>query len=92
MRHNFEDVYSTVSFSRRIFDSAGRGYANYDILGGWMCGSPLYYDKLRRYGITSVQEALIERGNVYLILANQEVKERFHHALCNIHRLHTSSR
>ena len=72
----FEDVYSTVSFSRRIFDSTGRGYANYDILGGWMCGSPLYYDKLRRYGITSVQEALIERGNVYLILADQEVKER----------------
>lgn len=72
----FEDVYSTVSFSRRIFDSAGRGYANYDILGGWMCGSPLYYDKLRRYGITSVQEALIGQENVYLILADQEVKER----------------
>ncbi len=72
----FEDVYSTVGFSRRIFDVAGGGYANYDIMGGWMCGSPLYYDKIGRYGIGSVHEALLGQENVYLILSDQEAQER----------------
>lgn len=72
----FEDVYSTVGFSRRIFGVAGGGYANYDIMGGWMCGSPLYYDKIGRYGIESVHEALLGQENVYLILSDQEAQER----------------
>ncbi len=72
----FEDVYSTVAFSRRIFGVAGGGYANYDIMGGWMCGSPLYYDKIGRYGIESVHEALLGQENVYLILSDQEAQER----------------
>lgn len=71
----FEDVYSTVSFSRRIFDAAGRGYANYDIMGGWMCGSPLYYDKLRRQGIETVHEALLEQDHAYLIMSDEQAAE-----------------
>lgn len=70
-----EDVYSTVSFSRRIFDDAGRGYANYDILGGWMCGSPLYYDKLRRQGIETVHEALLDQDHAYLIMSDGQAAE-----------------
>ena len=38
------------------------GYANYDILGGWMCNSPLYYEKIGRYGIESAQQGLLEQG------------------------------
>lgn len=72
----FEDVYSTVMFSRRIFGEAQTGYANYDILGGWMCKSPLYYEKIGRYGIVSAKEALLEQDNVYLILSDQEAAER----------------
>ena len=73
----FEDVYSTVSFSRKIFEnSMGNDYANYDIMGGWMCGSPLYYEKMGQYGIESAQEALLEQDNVYLIISDSEAEEQ----------------
>lgn len=72
----FEDVYSTVAFSRRIFDGGGYEYANYDIMGGWMCGSPLYYDKIGHYGITSVQDALLTQDNVYLLMSDAEAVEQ----------------
>jgi hypothetical protein len=45
----FEDVYSTVSFSQKMFENVDNTYANYDILGGWMCKSPLYQEKLSCY-------------------------------------------
>jgi hypothetical protein len=45
----FEDVYSTVSFSQKMFEHVDNTYANYDILGGWMCKSPLYLEKLSCY-------------------------------------------
>lgn len=72
----FEDVYSTVEFSRRIFDGASPVYANYDIMGGWMCNSPLYHDKMGHYGIESAQAALLEQDNVYLIISNLEATEQ----------------
>lgn len=73
----FEDVYSTVSFSQKIFeDSMGNDYANYDIMGGWMCGSPLYYEKMGQYGLESAQEALLEQDNVYLIISDSEAEEQ----------------
>ena len=72
----FEDVYSTVSFSRRMFDGSDNGYANYDIMGGWMCKSPLYYEKLQRSGIEDAEEALCEGKNVYLIMSDLEAAER----------------
>lgn len=70
----FEDVYSTVAFSRLIFDGAGCGYANYDILGGWMCGSPLYHAKIAQYGIESAAQSLLEQEHVYLIVSDQEAQ------------------
>lgn len=72
----FEDVYSTVSFSRRLFDGSDNGYANYDIMGGWMCKSPLYYEKLQRSGIEDAGEALHEGENAYLIMSDIEAAER----------------
>lgn len=72
----FEDVYSTVEFSHKLFGRRNTAYANYDILGGWMCKSPLYYEKLKRHGIDSVQEALLERDDVYVIMSDQELEER----------------
>ncbi len=54
----------------------GNDYANYDIMGGWMCGSPLYYEKIRQYGIESAQEALLEQDNVYLIISDSEAEEQ----------------
>ena len=72
----FEDVYSTVSFSRRLFDGSDNSYANYDIMGGWMCKSPLYYEKLQRSGIEDAGEALCEGENAYLIMSDLEAAER----------------
>ena len=47
----FEDVYSTVAFSQKMFANVNNTFANYDILGGWMCKSPLYQAKLKQYHI-----------------------------------------
>ncbi len=72
----FEDVYSTVAFSRRLFDDSDNGYANYDIMGGWMCKSPLYREKLRRSGIDNADEALCTQDHVYFIMSSAEQAER----------------
>lgn len=72
----FEDVYSTVAFSQRLFDGADNSYANYDIMGGWMCKSPLYREKLQRLGVVSAGEALCAQDNVYLIMSDVEMMER----------------
>lgn len=72
----FEDVYSTVSFSQKMFASCGNTYANYDILGGWMCKSPLYRRKLACYDIREADEALLDEENVYLIVSDAEAKEQ----------------
>ncbi|MDE7353506.1 MAG: hypothetical protein K2O06_10705 [Acetatifactor sp.] len=69
----FVDVYSMVNYSEMMFDrpmpaDGERGY-NYDICGGWLAKSPLTLEKYRRYGISSVEEALLENGNVYFVAA-----------------------
>lgn len=71
----FEDVYSTVAFSHRMFGDVDNSYANYDIMGGWMCKSPLYYEKLGHYHITSAAQALLDRNDVYLIVSDVEMAE-----------------
>lgn len=72
----FEDVYSTVAFSRRLFEASDHSYANYDIMGGWMCKSPLYREKLRRSGIEAAGEAMCTQDYVYLIMSADEQAER----------------
>lgn len=71
----FEDVYSTVAFSQRMFDRRDHGFANYDIMGGWMCKSPLYLEKLAQRGIDSAQNALLQE-DVYLIMSDEEAADR----------------
>lgn len=65
----FEDVYSTVGFSQRIFGDVDNSLANYDIMGGWMCKSPLYREKLERFGIATMEEGLLYDDSVYFIMA-----------------------
>ena len=64
-----------VNYSEKMFDrpmpvEEERGY-NYDICGGWLAKSPLTLEKYRRYGISSVEEALLENGNVYFVAAHE---------------------
>lgn len=63
----FMDVYSTVGHSRKIFQDVDNSLANYDIMGGWLCKSPLYDEKLKQFGITSMEEGLLDHDNVYFI-------------------------
>ena len=71
----FEDVYSTVAFSGKLFVEGDNTRANYDIAGGWMCKSPLYREKLAAYGIETAEQALLREG-VYFIMSDAEKSER----------------
>ena len=66
----FEDVYSTVSFSEKMFCDVDNSVANRDIMGGWMCKSPLCGQKLAHYDIASAAEGLLKDKNVYIIIAD----------------------
>lgn len=37
----YMDVYSTVAFSEKMFEDVNNSQKNYDLLGGWVSGSPL---------------------------------------------------
>ncbi len=65
-----------MSFSQKIFTDNFPDYANYDIIGGWMCKSPLYYEQLERYHITQADKALLEGDNVFLIISDAEAADR----------------
>lgn len=68
----FEDVYSTVGFSQKIFQNVDNSIANYDIMGGWMCKSPLYREKLKQFGITTMEDGLLRETFVYFIVDMEE--------------------
>ncbi len=60
------DVYSSVDFSEKMFGEK-RKEGNWDLLGGWVYGSPLQREKLAKAGYTSFQKALLSDGPVYLV-------------------------
>lgn len=64
----FEDVYSTVGFSQKMFEDVDNSLSNYDIMGGWMCKSPLYREKLSRFGMETMGEGLFLESSVYFIM------------------------
>lgn len=70
----FEDVYSTVSFSQKIFKNVDNSLTNYDIMGGWMCKTPLYGKKLRQFGLGSTQDALLKEEGVYFIIEIPDIE------------------
>ncbi|MDE7283998.1 MAG: hypothetical protein K2N85_10525 [Lachnospiraceae bacterium] len=68
----FEDVYSTVGFSQKIFQNVDNSIVNYDIMGGWMCKSPLYREKLKQFGISTMEDGLLHVPFVYFIIDIEE--------------------
>lgn len=64
----FVDVYSTVSFSEKIF-AAPVNKSNWEILGGWANKSPLSEEKTGKYGFTNktVQDAFAGNENVFFV-------------------------
>ncbi|MCM1125413.1 MAG: hypothetical protein NC429_02990 [Lachnospiraceae bacterium] len=61
------DVYSSVSYSEKMFENVDNSLDNYDIIGGWACKSPLWAKKLAVFGITDVEQALREREDVFFV-------------------------
>lgn len=68
----FLDVYSTVGFSQKVFQDVDNTVANYDMMGGWICKSPLYQEKLEWFGMTSMEEALLHDDTVFFIIGQGE--------------------
>ena len=66
----FEDVYSTVSFSQKMFQQVDNSLTNYDIMGGWICKSPIYRQKLAHFGIASMADGLLNGEQAYMIMEN----------------------
>ena len=60
------DVYSTISFMEKMFEDVDNSQKNYDLLGGWICNSPLQ-DEARGKYITaiSLEENTFEKKNVF---------------------------
>lgn len=66
------DVYSSVSYSEKMFAEVDNTLDNYDIMGGWACKSPLQRKKLALYGITDMEQALKDDDHVYFVRKTSE--------------------
>lgn len=66
----FIDVYSSVGYTEKMFVDVDNSLANYDIMGGWACKSPLQRKKLAAFGISNMEEALLTQDNVYYVQEN----------------------
>lgn len=61
------DVYSTVSYSEEVFGPMKNvSKANSDMMGGWICNSPLQDEKEAQYGIKDMADALL-KDQVYFV-------------------------
>ena len=63
----FIDVYSSVAYTEKMFVNVDNSLANYDIMGGWACKSPLFRKKLAAFGIENMEEALTDRSDIYYV-------------------------
>ena len=61
------DVYTSVSYSEKMFGDTDNSLDNYDILGGWASKSPLQETKLEAFGYTDIQSSLLS-DNAYLVI------------------------
>ena len=53
-----------------MFESVSNSLDNYDILGGWICKSPLQAKKMAMYGLTDIQSSLL-MDNVYFVTTDE---------------------
>lgn len=64
----YMDVYSTVDFSEKMFVGVDNSQKNYDILGGWLSGSPLQRDATKPYRDEAFSRAeLLLKDNFYYV-------------------------
>lgn len=70
----FKDVYPTVGTSQKIFQDVDNSLANHDIMGGWLCKSPLYREKLKCFEIETMEEGLLLDSVYFLTTQDADVK------------------
>lgn len=68
----FIDVYSSVSYSEKMFENVDNTLDNYDIMGGWASKSPLYRKKLAAFGIPDMEQGLLSMEQVYFVRKKTE--------------------
>lgn len=66
----YMDVYSMVHFMEKIFDHTDNRQKNYDLLGGWICHSPLQKEIMLQQGVRSIEEALLS-DHIYFVAAKK---------------------
>ncbi len=70
----FMDVYSSIYFTEKVFTRQYPG-ENRELLGGWICNSPLYDKKLQAYGMTSAEEGFARYDNVFLVQSEESTTD-----------------
>lgn len=73
-RFYFWDVYSSVAYSEKFFAGRDNSLSNMDIMGGWANKSPLTEIKYGQFGFSSMEEAILNRDNVFVVVKEPEVK------------------
>ena len=56
------DTYSYVAYTERAFEAGANGFQNYDLLGGWVCKSPVQNEKALYAAQTTGSYPLAENG------------------------------
>lgn len=65
------DVYSTVSFMEKMYEKVDNRQKNYDLLGGWICNSPLQEEARDKYTeCETISQALLT-DNFYVVAAEK---------------------
>ena len=73
----FWDVYSSVKYSEKMFVNVNNSISNYDIMGGWVCKSPLMQEKYGQYGIQSMEDGLLNQDHVFYVVQSPEPEGRY---------------
>ena len=60
-------MYSSVTYTEKLFENVDNSLDNYDIMGGWACKSPLWKSKFRNFGIQDMQSALLSGDGIYYV-------------------------
>lgn len=71
----FWDVATFSQYTEKMFVDVDNTLSNIDIMGGWLNKSPLTEEKLSLFEIDSMEDAILNKDNVYVIVTAGESKD-----------------
>ena len=71
----FWDVATFSQYTEKMFVDVDNTLSNIDIMGGWLNKSPLTKEKLSLFEIDSMEDAILNKDNVYVIVTAGESKD-----------------